>query len=153
MFVFIKRMQIGTMRIATMVRKSSLKKGMTLIEVLLALVILSIGVGSLMMAMSRCLSTVRTARNREMARSLLRRVDVEFPIDEKTIEELSEDGDFDDVEGYVWRREILVVDEEERPGLFIVTTRVQWAERGRDTFEEVTIYKYVPDAESVTSKT
>ena len=153
MFVFIKCMQIGSMRDINMVRKSSLKKGMTLIEVLIALVILSVGVGAMMEAMIRCLSVVRTARNREMARSLLRRIDVEFPIDEKAIDELSEDGDFDDVEGYVWSREILVVDEEERPGLFIVTTRVQWAERGRDTFEEVTIYKYVPDAESVTSKT
>ena len=50
---------------------------MTLIEVLIALVILSIGVSSMMLAMSRCLAVVRTARNRNVAHSLLRLVDLE----------------------------------------------------------------------------
>ncbi|MCF7816862.1 MAG: prepilin-type N-terminal cleavage/methylation domain-containing protein [Kiritimatiellales bacterium] len=135
-----------------MKNKSTRKKGMTLIEVLIALVILSIGVSSMMVAMSRCLSVVRTARNREVARSLLRRVDIEYPIERKKMEETSESGDFEDTEGYTWTRDILMVDEEERPGLFLVTTRVQWSERGRDSFEEITTYKYAPEAESVTSK-
>ena len=126
------------------------KKGMTLIEVLIALVILSIGVSSMMVAMSRCLSVVRTARNREVARGLLRRVDIEYPIERKTMEESSESGDFEETEGYSWERDILMVDEEERPGLFLVTTRGQWSERGRDSFEEITTYKYAPEAESVT---
>ena len=152
MFVFIKRSRIGIMRIHTMAKNSSFKKGLTLIEVLIALVILSVGVSSMMVAMSRCLSVVRTARNRNVARSLLRRVDIEFPLTKKTIEELSEEGEFEDVDGYVWNRDILLVDEEERPGLFIVTTRVVWAERGRDAFEEIIIYKYAPDAESVTKE-
>lgn len=152
MFVFIKRSRIGIMRIHTMAKNSSFKKGLTLIEVLIALVILSVGVSSMMVAMSRCLSVVRTARNRNVARSLLRRVDIEFPLTKKTIEELSEEGEFEDEDGYVWNRDILLVDEEERPGLFIVTTRVVWAERGRDAFEEIIIYKYAPDAESVTKE-
>jgi prepilin-type N-terminal cleavage/methylation domain-containing protein len=140
------------MRIVTMANKSAFKRGMTLIEVLIALIILSVGVSSMMVAMSRCLSVVRTARNRDVARSLLRRVDVEFPLDKKTMEEIAEEGEFEDVEGYIWYREVLMVDEEERPGLFLVTTRVSWSEKGRDTFEEVMGYQYVPDAESVTSK-
>jgi prepilin-type N-terminal cleavage/methylation domain-containing protein len=125
---------------------------MTLIEVLIAMVILSVGVSSMMVAMTRCLAVVRTARNREVARSLLRRVDIEYPIERKTIEETTESGDFEGTEGYTWKRDILMVDEEERPGLFLVTTRVQWSERGRDSFEEITTYKYAPEAESVTSK-
>ena len=133
-----------------MIRKSASKKGMTLIEVLIALVILSVGVSSMMLAMSRCLAVVRTARNREMARGLIQRVDIENPIEDVDMEELSESGDFEDIEGYTWFREILMVDEEERPGLFWVTTRIQWSEKGRDAFEEITIYKYAPDAESVT---
>ena len=128
------------------------KKGLTLVEVLLALVILSIGVSSLMMAMSRCLGVVRTARNRDAARSLIRRVDIEAPIESVDMAELSESGEFEDLDGYTWFRDIVIVDEEERPGLFLVTTRVQWAERGRDAFEEITVYKYAPDAESVTEK-
>ena len=118
----------------------------------MALVILSIGVSALMMAMSRCLAVVRTARNREMARALIRRVDVENPIERVEMGELSESGDFDTPEGYDWFREISMVDEEERPGLFLVITRVQWSERGRDTFEEITAYKYAPDAESITKE-
>lgn len=132
--------------------KSPFKRGMTLIEVLIALVILSVGVSSMMVAMSRCLSVVRTARNREVARSLLRRVDIEVPLDKKTIEEGVEDGDFEDGEGYAWSRKVEMVDEEERPGLFLVTTRVSWSERGRDSFEEIVVYKYAPNAESVTRK-
>ena len=150
MFVFIKRAHLGMIGVGLMRRKSASKKGMTLIEVLIALVILTVGVSSLMVAMSRCLSVVRTARNREVARGLLRRVDIEHPIDRKTLEETDESGDFEDLEGYTWSRVILMVDEEERPGLFLVTTRVQWAERGRAAFEEITTYNYAPDAESVT---
>ncbi|MDF7807395.1 prepilin-type N-terminal cleavage/methylation domain-containing protein [Pontiellaceae bacterium B12219] len=128
------------------------KKGLTLVEVLLALVILSVGVSSMMMAMSRCLSVVRTARNLDVARGLIQRIDLEFPIETVDMAELTESGTFDDAEGYTWFREIMVVDEEERPGLFLVTLRVQWSERGRNSFEEVTMYKYAPDAESVTSQ-
>ena len=128
------------------------KNGLTLIEVLIALVILSVGVSSLMVAMSRCLSVVRTARNREVARGLIMRVDVEYPIESIDMADMYDSGDFDDVEGHEWFREILEVDPEQRPGLFLVTTRVQWSERGRDAFEEITVYKYAPDAESVTSR-
>ena len=123
---------------------------MTLIEVLIALIILSVGVSSMMMAMSRCLAVVRTARNRDTSRSLLRLVDIENPIDRKSIEEITESGDFEDQETFTWSREIIMVDEEDRPGLFLVTTRVQWSERGKDTFEEIIGYKYAPDADSVT---
>ena len=133
-------------------RAPASKYGLTLIEVLIALVILSLGVSAMMVAMSRCLSVVRTARNREVARSLIMRVDVENPIESIDMADMSDSGDFEDVEGHEWFREILEVDPEQRPGLFLVTTRVQWSERGRDAFEEITVYKYAPDAESVTSR-
>lgn len=133
-------------------KKRVFSVGMTLIEVMIALIILSIAASALLMAMSRSLSVVRTARNREVARSLIARVDLENPIEDVDLDELTESGTFEDTEGYVWYREIQMVDLEERPGLFLVTTRVQWSERGRDAFEEVTIYRYAPDAEVVTSQ-
>ena len=133
-----------------MKKKNASKKGLTLVEVLLALVILSVGVSSLMMAMSRCLAVVRTARNRDVARGLIQRIDLEFPIERVDMAKLTESGDFDEMEDYTWFRDIEIVDEEERPGLFFVTLRVQWSERGRDAFEEISMYKYAPDAESVT---
>lgn len=133
-----------------MSRKNASKTGMTLIEVLIALMILSVGVSSMMVAMSRCLAVVRTARSRDVARSLLWQMDVEFPIDRTSIEEVSESGDFEDAEGYTWFREVLFVDEEERPGLFLVTTSVQWSARGKEAFEETVGFIYAPNAESVT---
>lgn len=133
-----------------MIRNASSKTGLTLIEVLIALVILSVGVASMMLAMSRCLAVVRTARNRDVARSLLWLMEVEYPIDKTSIEEISESGEFDEVEGYTWSREVIMDDEELRPGLFLVTTRVQWSSRGKEAFEEIIGYTYAPNAESVT---
>lgn len=126
------------------------RSGLTLIEVLIALIILSVGVSSMMLAMSRCLAVVRTARNRDVARSLLWRLDAELPIDRTSIEEVTESGEFDDVKGYTWFREVVMVDEEERPGLFLVTTRVQWSARGREPFEETVDYIYAPNAGRIT---
>lgn len=135
-----------------MKESTATKKGLTLIEVLVALVILSVGVSGLMMAMSRCLAVVRASRSRDVARGLIQRVEIEHPIEKVDMDEMSDSGDFDDLPGYVWFRDIVMVDEEERPGLFEVTTRIQWSERGRDAFEEITVFKYAPDAEAVTSK-
>lgn len=143
---------LGISRPYNMKRNTSSKTGLTLIEVLIALVILSVGVSSMMVAMSRCLAVVRTARNRDVARSLLWMMDVEFPIDRISIEEMSESGDFEDAEGYTWYREVVFVDEEERPGLFLVTTRIQWSARGKDAYEETVGLIYAPRAESVTRK-
>ena len=39
-----------------------------------------------------------------------------------------------------------------KPGLFLTRTRIEWSERGRDAFEEVQLYTYAPEAESITSE-
>lgn len=135
-----------------MKRHRASKQGLTLIEVLLAMIILTIGVSSLMLAMARCLSVIRTARNREVARNLIMRVDLENPIEDVDMDEMSDSGEFNDTVGYTWSRDIKMVDEETRPGLFQVTTRVQWSEHGKTSFEEVSAYKYAPEAESVTTQ-
>ena len=140
------------MRISPVIKKKRTCCGLTLVEVLLALVILSIGVSSMMIAMSQALSVVRTARNREIAQNLLRRIDLDYPIEKIDYEEQIESGEFNDIEGYYWTREILLIDDEERPGLFLTRTRIEWSERGRDAFEEVQLYTYAPEAESITSE-
>ena len=58
----------------------------------------------MMIAMSQALSVVRTARNREIAQNLLRRIDLDFPIEKIDYEERIESGEFDDPEGYYWTR-------------------------------------------------
>ncbi|MBN2686332.1 MAG: prepilin-type N-terminal cleavage/methylation domain-containing protein [Pontiellaceae bacterium] len=128
------------------------RQGFTLIEVLIAMVILATSVASLMAATAQCMSVIGRARKLETARGLLARVDAENPILSVDMEEGHESGEFDDMEGYTWSREIVMDDEENRPGLFVVTTRVAWSEKSREAFEEVITYKYCPDAESVTSE-
>lgn len=135
-----------------MKRTSASKSGLTLIEVLIALIILSIGASALLLSMSRCLAVVRTARSREVARNLMPRVDVENPIENVDLDEMSDSGTFDEPEGYRWSREITMVDEEERPGLFVIKTRISWSEHGGDAYEETEMFKYAPEAESVTSQ-
>tara|TARA_B100001564_G_scaffold353243_1_gene361876 strand:+ start:558 stop:980 length:423 start_codon:yes stop_codon:yes gene_type:complete len=126
--------------------------GLTLIEVLLALVILSIGISSMMFAMSQTLSVIRTARNQEIAQNLIRRIDIEFPIEKVDFAESLESGNFSDIENYSWQREILILDEEKRPGLFITKKRIIWEERGQIKIEEIELYTYAPEAESVTKE-
>ena len=126
--------------------------GLTLIEVLLALVILSIGISSMIFAMSQTLSVIRTARNQEIAQNLIRRIDIEFPIEKVDFAESLESGNFSDIENYSWQREILFLDEETRPGLFITKKRIIWEERGQIKIEEIELYTYAPEAESVTKE-
>ena len=108
-----------------MKKKPTDQQGFTLIEVLIAMVILATSVASLMAATAQCMSVIGRGRQLETARGLLARVDAENPILSIDMEEGYESGEFDDMEKYSWSREIVMDDEENRPGLFVVTTRVQ----------------------------
>ena len=127
---------------------------MTLLEVLIAMVILSITAAGLVLATLDCMAVIRVARQREVARALMVRIDLENPIESVDMSELYDSGTFEDEEGfsYSWIREILMVDQEERPGLFMVNKRILWSERGQESFVEVQEYVYAPDAEVVTSE-
>ena len=125
---------------------------MTLIEVLLALVIVTIGVIPLMTSMTQLVVSIHHARILSKTQALIRQVDVENPLHSKEMEVVTDSGTFEDDPGYSWTREIEAVDKEERPGLFLVTTRVSWNESNRSIWEETSVYKYAPDAESVKQK-
>ena len=121
---------------------------MTLIEVLLAVVILGVSLGALVEAASRALAVVRQARNYEQARHMLGRVDVESPLwllDE--IQAGQESGGFQGGPGgWSWTR-IFVdfgTDDEQKEGLFQLTTRVFWSQGERRGMEETVQMLYVP---------
>ena len=121
---------------------------MTLIEVLLAVVILGIALGGLVEAASRALAVVRQARNYEMARRMFGRVDVEKPL--RTLDEIragQESGGFQGGPAdWTWTRtfEDLGANNEQQEGLFLLTTRVFWAQGERKSMEEAVQYLYVP---------
>jgi prepilin-type N-terminal cleavage/methylation domain-containing protein len=127
-------------------RARGARTGLTLIEVMLALAILGIGLSVLIASASKCLAVIRQSKNYETARHLLALVEVEEPLLLKEkIEAGSEDGQFTgDYYSYKWSRNIEVVGEEE-DGLFSVTTRVSWSERGANPHEEVVEYLYAPE--------
>ena len=124
------------------------RAGMTLIEVMLAVVILSTGLIALLTCASRLMAVAGQAKNYETARRLLGQVEVESPLRLKEeIEEGTETGTFSTGEkGWTWERTIQHIGEEEeaRDGLFLVTTRVRWSNRGKNVTEETVTYRYIP---------
>ena len=121
------------------------KAGLTLVEVLLAVLILGIGITVLVETASRCLAVVRRARDYETTRHLLARVELEKPLQlEEEIEEGTENGDFKGgPSDYKWEREITIIGEEE-DGLFEVRTRVFRTGTKPASSEEVTTWLYAP---------
>lgn len=118
--------------------------GLTLVEVMLAIVILGIGTGILLVAISRCMSVATQAQYYSKAHRLILQVDAENPITRGEIDEGTESGKFDD--GFTWDREITESEDEGREGLYLVRTRVSWSRRGKNAFEEVQSYLYIrPD--------
>lgn len=124
------------------------RTGMTLVEVMLAVAILSVGLSALLVAASRCIAVIRSARQYQEAQWVMGLGDLEHPIE--ITEETEDVMDFEvsDVEytdGFVYSREI--EDDEDEDGLYVVRTRVTWAGRARDLKEEVVGYIYFPEEE------
>lgn len=121
---------------------------MTLVEVLLAIVVMGISLGVLLEAATQALAVVRQAHNYEEARRMLGRVEAENPLwlkDEITAGE--ESGGFEGgAPGWTWTRilEEFDAEDEDQEGLFRLTTRVHWS-RGRGGREETVQLLYVPE--------
>jgi len=119
------------------------KTGMTLIEVILAVTILSLGLSVLLSAAVKCLAVMKIAGRYQVAQWTRGLGDLEHPILE--IEEI-EDAKVDEVEygeGYLYSRE--VDDDEDEDGLYVVRTRVSWSEGERDVLDEVVRYVWHPE--------
>lgn len=114
----------------------------------MAVVILGVSLGALVEAASRALAVVRQARNYEQARRMLGLLDVENPL--RLLDEIQagqESGSFEGgPAGWSWTR-ILVdfgTDDEQKEGLFELTTRVYWSQGSRRGMEETVQMLYVP---------
>jgi len=122
---------------------------MTLIEVLLAVVILGTALVALVEAASRALAVVRQARNYETARRMLGRVEAENPLWlEDEIVAGQDSGGFDGgPSGWSWNRVIedYGMEDEQKEGLFLLTTRVFWTRGNKKGMEETVQYLYVPE--------
>ena len=113
-------------------------------EVMLASMILAMGLGMIMAAVSQCLAVARNARIFDTTRDLLSRVEADNPIEVvEDYEDIAGEGKFDDpkLERYSWKRTIDPVGEK-KFGLFVITTTVTWSENGKESHEQLVTYRY-----------
>jgi prepilin-type N-terminal cleavage/methylation domain-containing protein len=131
-------------------RQKTRKGGFTLIEVMLASMILAMGLGMIMAAVSQCLSVARSARIFDTTRNLLTQVEVENPVEVvEEMEDIAGEGKFSDskLDAYSWKREVEEVGDK-KYGLFKITTSVTWSENGKSSKEQLVTYRYSAKAAS-----
>lgn len=122
-------------------------RGFSLIEVMIATMILGLGIAGIVAAGAKCMAVARQAKNYEVAREAVARVDVEKPILlEEKIENAEDGGTLEaPYQSFTWQRSVEPVGLED-DGLFQITTVVQWSEgsdKGRE--EVVTLLRRPPD--------
>jgi prepilin-type N-terminal cleavage/methylation domain-containing protein len=111
------------------------RAGFTLVEVMLAMLILGIAMGVLLTGASRCLAVMKVARNYQTAQWVMGMGEQEYPPSyTNDVKELNVDPKKYD-NGYTFSR--VVEDDDDEDGLFVVKTRVQWSERNMEAVEEV----------------
>ncbi len=120
------------------------RTGLSLIEVMIALVILGSGISAMILATSRGLAVAYQAQQYETARRLIGQVDLEIPVDLTEIEEGTRTGRFSgQFRDYAWRRETNLIEPEELE-IYRVYTEVTWTDRGRQVSESVETYLFGP---------
>jgi len=132
----------------------SARAGFTLIEILIATMILSFGLLVLMSGLGNCAAMMTLSKEYQDAQYVFNLGELKYPIEESTDveEDLPVDPDPDLVEGYVFER---TVDEKELETnevddkLYTVRTRVSWGD-GENQYEE--LVRLVRQVESESDK-
>jgi len=130
-------------------RKSKIqnqKSGLSLIEVMIATAILGMGIAGIVAAGAKCLAVARQARNYQIAREAMARVELKNPIQlEEKIENASDSGSLDrPYENFDWRREVEPVGPED-DGLYRITTEIVWTDGSTKGRETIVTYLHRPN--------
>ena len=128
------------------------RNGFTLIEILIATMILSFGLLTLMVGLGNCAAMMSLSKEYQDAQYVFSLGELKYPIMDSTDveEELPVDPDSELIEGYVFER---TVDEKELEqnevddNLYVVRTRVSWG-TGENQYEELVRYVRQLKAES-----
>ncbi len=129
----------GNLRIHGAARQRIRHRGMTLVEVLLAMAILTIGLFSLTAAASRCLAVMRAAGQYHAAQAVLDQGTLEYPLVRAGREMYNMDvSPVSYPGGYVFERRAEEVEDEEK--LYVIINQVSWAHRGREN--RITTWDY-----------
>ncbi len=120
----------------------TLRGGMTLIEVMLAVAILGFSFTVLLTAASRCIAAIKQSQTYQKAQWTLAMGEADFPLMKTNdIENLSVGPETYD-NGLTYTRE--VEEDEDEDGLYVVRARVSWDSRGAKRFDEVVSYIFKP---------
>jgi len=112
-----------------------------LLEVLLALFILTISAFVLIQRLSLCVAAVRSVQSYSTSAMLLANQSFVFRT-ERATDLLNQEGAFDDYPGYTWSRTLEQTDTE---GLWKQVITVSWHERNQLANDSVVEYRYLPD--------
>ena len=122
---------------------ASVQNGFTLIEAVMSLAILGLSIAVMVEATSRCLAVIRISRNYHAARTVLEQGELEHPLAESNSVPDNIVMPVDYGNGFTYSRDLEQSADEE--DLYVVRSRVTWAEKGRHSFEEVVSYCYCPE--------
>lgn len=131
------------------VSSSSSRQGLTLIEVILAAAILSIGMTVLLVSASRCIAVMKVSKQYQTAQWVMGLGEVEYPLMTETIddiEDLAVRPDSSLLDGYTFSRTV-EDNYDDEDGLFIIKSRVSWSEHGKESYHEVVQYIWYPEGE------
>ena len=116
-------------------------RGFTLIEAVMAVAIISVCALALLTAASQCTLVARANENYHAAVAVLDLGELEHPLVMTNEVFENEVDEYEPLEnGFVFTRTVSEIEDEE--DMFLVQTKVSWAARGRQSFEEVETYIY-----------
>ena len=120
--------------------KNTRRQAFTLIEVILAVAIMSMSSLAFLSLASQCLAVSALSRHYHDAVMIMDLANLDHPLllTNEVYDNVVSPETFDN--GYVFTRDVIVDEDEE--DLFIVRTKVAWSSRGKKCFEEVESYIY-----------
>jgi len=129
------------------------RSGMTLIEVIVAVLILGVSLGVLLVSATQCLKMMTLAKNYQKAEWALGMGEAEFPlIVTNELDELEASAEYEIGSGksrmtFTFERTVEAEDEDD-DDLWLVTTRISWSDKGREVGDTVEQYVYFDDEEA-----
>jgi prepilin-type N-terminal cleavage/methylation domain-containing protein len=133
----------------TQVRTCSRTDGFTLIEVLLAALIMGFGLSVLLVGTSRCLYAMKTAQQYQTAQWIMGLGEAEHPLLATNDVEALNVSPVSYDKGYTFERKVDEDDDDD--GLYVVHSLVKWPDRNANGVEEAVRYVYKPKDDTTRS--
>ena len=128
-------------------RSTRRKTGLSLVEVMLAITILSIGLVVLIASAGRAVAIAKKSKEYETARKLMADVALNEPLQLDDLEEDSDSGNFPSpYREFKWERDVTMAGAEEDE-LFEVRTRIIWPTYKGTKQEEIVTLLHLPSAQ------